>query len=72
MEPLVKELTEIIEATNWDYKSEFKDLLRIRDKALVSLPLLFGLRISEALVLKFSRVVFAKSFLELCFLRFLK
>ena len=37
IEPLVKELIEIIEATNWDYKSEFRDIFRMRDKALVSL-----------------------------------
>jgi len=66
IEPLVKELTEIIEATNWDYKSEFRDLFRMRDKALVSLLLLSGLRISEALELKFSQVrEQAKSFLLL-------
>ena len=56
IEPLVKELMGIIEATNWDYKSEFRDLFRMRDKALVSLLLLSGLRISEALELKFSQV----------------
>ena len=56
IEPLAKELIEIIEATNWDYTSEFRDLFRMRDKALVSLLLLSGLRISEALELKFSQV----------------
>jgi site-specific recombinase XerD len=56
IEPLVEELVEIIETTNWDYKSEFRDFFRMRDKALVSLLLLSGLRISEALELKFAQV----------------
>ena len=56
IEPLVKELAEIIEATDWDYKSEFRNIFRMRDKALVSLLLLSGLRISESLELKFSQV----------------
>ena len=56
IEPLVKELMGIIEATNWDYKSEFRDLFRMRDKALVSLLLLSGLRISEDLDLEFFQV----------------
>lgn len=56
IKPLVEELIEIIESTNWDYKSELRDLFRMRDKALVSLLLLSGLRISEALELKFTQV----------------
>jgi len=66
IEPLVKELIEIIEATNWDYKPEFRDIFIMRDKALVSLLLLSGLKISEALELKFSQVrKQAKSYLLL-------
>ena len=46
----------IIEATYWDYKSEVRGLFGMRDKALVSLLLLSGLRISEVLDLKFFQV----------------
>jgi hypothetical protein len=56
IEPFVKELMKIIEATYWDYKSEFRDLFRKRDEALVSLLLLSDLRISEVLDPKFFQV----------------
>ena len=53
---LIDKLTKVIESTEWKYKSEFKELLQKRDKALVALLILSGLRVSEALELKFSQV----------------
>lgn len=45
-------LEKIVQSTEWNYKGEHKTKLRMRDKALVSLLILSGLRISEALLLK--------------------
>jgi integrase len=45
-------LEEIIKATAWDYKSNFRAAFLMRDRALVALLILTGVRISEALRLK--------------------
>ena len=45
---LIEKLVSIIEKTEWNYTSEFKDILVMRDKALVAFLFLTGLRVSEA------------------------
>lgn len=49
---LYENLEKIINSLNWPYKSHIKDKLLLRDKALVSLLILTGCRITEALRLK--------------------
>ena len=44
---LIEKLVSIIEKTEWGYTSEFKDVLVMRDKALVAFLFLTGLRVSE-------------------------
>ena len=53
---LIEKLVSIIEKTEWNYTSEFKDILVMRDKALVAILFLSGLRVSEATQLKLSQV----------------
>ena len=53
---LIDKLVSIIKKTEWNYTSEFRDILIMRDKALVALLFLTGLRISEATQLKLSQV----------------
>ena len=53
---LIEKLVSIIENTEWNYSSEFRDILIMRDKALVAALLLSGLRVSEANQLKLSQV----------------
>ena len=53
---LIEKLVSIIEKTEWVYTSEFKDILVMRDKALVALLFLTGLRISEATRLELSQI----------------
>jgi integrase len=45
-------LVDIIDSLEWDYKSSFRAAFHKRDKALVALLILTGVRISEALRLK--------------------
>jgi integrase len=49
---LYGDLEKIVNETEWPYKSEHRDKLLSRDRALVALLILAGLRISEALRLK--------------------
>jgi integrase len=56
IKPLVIELVDIIKKTSWNYKSEFRDLFIMRDRALVSVLILSGLRISEALSLRLDQI----------------
>ena len=49
---LYDKLEELINKTNWNYKSKYKDLLINRDHALIALIILSGVRIGEALKLK--------------------
>ena len=53
---LIEKLVSIIENTEWNYSSEFRDILIMRDKAIVATLLLSGLRISEANQLKLSQI----------------
>ena len=53
---LIEKLLSIIENTEWKYTSEFRDLLIIRDKALVAFLFLTCLRVSEATRLKLSQI----------------
>lgn len=48
-EDLYRNLEDLIKSIEWPYKSEHRAKLVIRDKALVALLILTGLRISEAL-----------------------
>ena len=45
---LINKLKNIIEKTEWGYTSEYKDVLIMRDKAIVAFLFLTGLRVSEA------------------------
>lgn len=51
-ESLYRNLEELIQSVEWPYKSEHREQLVSRDKALVALLILSGLRVSEALKLK--------------------
>lgn len=61
---LIENLEKIIKTTTWDYKSGLKRVLILRDQGLVSLLVLSGLRVSEALDLTLSQVhEYPKNFL---------
>jgi len=50
-ERFFEELRETVESVNWGYKTN-QDLYRLRDRAIVCLLILSGLRVSEAVQLK--------------------
>ena len=53
---LIEKLISIIEKTEWNYTSEFRDILIMRDKALVAFLFLTGLRIRETTRLYLAQV----------------